>query len=1133
MLLAERVTVSRRFQRAIRIDTDLGDPLALEGFVCPQSSAAVLETMARHVAETGQGAFTWTGPYGSGKSSLVVALSALLNGNSELREEAASIIGEGTAAAVWKALPLKDEGWRILPIVGRRGRPEQLVGEALEARGLRRRGKRGGWSEQLALEALEEIARQKPDSTGGLIVFVDEMGKLLEGAVRERSDVYFFQQLAELASRSHGRLIVVGILHQAFEEYSYRLSRELREEWSKIQGRFIDLAVNTGPDEQIALLGEAISSDRRSAEPGPLSETVAALTSRPSSGDLPRLLEECWPLHPVVACLLGPISRRRFGQNQRSIFGFLNSRETWGFQDFLLRAQDSELYPPHLLWDYLRLNLEPSIMASPDGHRWALAVDALERCQALGGEELHLRLLETIALVDLFKERSGLVPSAAVLSCAFYDRDLKALTDALVQLREWSLVVYRKFSNSYSIFEGSDFDVDEAVGRVLEPMDGVDFARLNALADLQPIVAKRHYHENGAMRWYDVAVAPLAEVLADPESYRPRPGGVGTFLLAVPTLNEPVEEVRLSVRQVVGAVENWDLVVGLPQESWDCAALARELLATEQVRDETPELQGDRVARREVDARISSLRGYIESELTQAFADALWHAGHLEGERLSQAQLNGLASDLADRRFYAAPRLHNELLNRAKPSSNAVAAQNALLRRMAQFEGEARLGINGFPAEGGLFKSLLESSRLYRKGPQGWCFAAPTSDDDPCNVAPAWRAATERLESNRQRTVPVAELYEIWREQPFGIKEGLLPVLTAAFILSLRREVAFYRESVFQARVTDLDMEYLARDPRDVQLRWMDLSERSRELLSEMAGIVRTLDQDNALPDLEPIDVAKGLVSIHDRLPAWVGRTQHLSANAKRVRQLFKRASDPNRLIFDDIPQSLSDGLDLSHGDVLRTISNNVHEGLAELRQAYPAMLHRLRETLLTELQVPNASPPTLAELRVRADNVRDLSGDHRMEAFIMRLAEFSGTDADMESLAGMAANKPTPSWVDSDIDRATTELAEMAQKFMRFESLAHVKGRSDKRHSMAVTVGMSGRPTTAHYEFDITSFDRWEVESLVSKLKDALEGAGEVRRNVILAALAELSADYLDPIGADDSVARTTAKQVVDENGR
>ena len=54
-------------------------------------------------------------------------------------------------------------------------------------------------------------------------------------------------------------------------------------------------------------------------------------------------------------------------------------------------------------------------MASPDGHRWTLAVDALERCEAMGGGELHLRLLKVIALIDMFKERSGLVPNATAL----------------------------------------------------------------------------------------------------------------------------------------------------------------------------------------------------------------------------------------------------------------------------------------------------------------------------------------------------------------------------------------------------------------------------------------------------------------------------------------------------------------------------------------------------------------------------------------------------------------------------------------------------------------------------------------------------------------------------------------------
>ena len=106
----------------------------------------------------------------------------------------------------------------------------------------------------------------------------------------------------------------------------------------------------------------------------------------------------------------------------------------------------------------------------------------------------------------------------------------------------------------------------------------------------------------------------------------PHSGGVGTFLLAIPTQNESAGEACLLARQVVEQVQGWDLVVGLPQESWNFASLARELLAAEQVRDESPELQGDRIARREVEARVSSLRGYIESELSRAFDGAVWYA---------------------------------------------------------------------------------------------------------------------------------------------------------------------------------------------------------------------------------------------------------------------------------------------------------------------------------------------------------------------------------------------------------------------------------------------------------------------------------------------------------------------------
>ena len=387
MALAERVHVARRYQRAIRIDTDFGEPAALEGFVCPQSSAEVLETMARHTLETGQGAFTWTGPYGGGKSSLAVVLGAMLNGKGDLRSEAQSILGERVSSLITKAFPLRSRGWSVLPVAGRRDRPAQVIGEAITDAGLLKVGSvPQAWSEKEVLSALEEIAKRHPRVGGGLAVFIDELGKFLESAARDGTDIHLFQQLAEIASRSGGRLLVVGILHQAFEEYAHRLSRETRDEWAKIQGRFVDLPINADGNEQIDLLARAIESDCRVEAVQALAEDIAGLVQGNTLPDLAAMLTDCWPLHPAVACLLGPLSRRRFGQNQRSLFGFLNSAEPGGFRDFLSTASESDLYAPDRLWDYLRINLEPSILVSPDGHRWATAADALGRCEAQGGD---------------------------------------------------------------------------------------------------------------------------------------------------------------------------------------------------------------------------------------------------------------------------------------------------------------------------------------------------------------------------------------------------------------------------------------------------------------------------------------------------------------------------------------------------------------------------------------------------------------------------------------------------------------------------------------------------------------------------------------------------------------------------
>ena len=432
---------------------------------------------------------------------------------------------------------------------------------------------------------------------------------------------------------------------------------------------------------------------------------------------------------------------------------------------------------------------------------------------------------------------------------------------ALDDLQRWSLIVFRKFAQAFTIFEGSDFDIDQAVAQAAADIGAVDLASVGARADLQPIVAKRHYHETGALRWFDVEIVPVREVEQVVAEYTPRHGAIGGFLLAIPTHGETETAATEACRNAARMPGAWDVVIGLSPHASGIPDVATEMSALEHVRDDTPALQGDRVARTEVLARLAAVQGQLDGDLGRAFDSASWYRADGKAMPLGHAALNSLASDLADARFVRAPRLHNELLGRVKPSSNAVAAQHVLLRRMALNEGEARLGIAGFPAEGGLFASVLEATGLYRETANGWRFVAPEPNaDDPRNLAPTWRAATTLLQANAHRAVPVIEIYEVWRRAPLGIKDGLLPVLAVAFLLSQRGTLAVYRQGIFQARISDLDVDYLAKDPTDVQLRWMDMTAVSRQLLSELAAVVRALDEENALSYLEPLDVARGLV---------------------------------------------------------------------------------------------------------------------------------------------------------------------------------------------------------------------------------------------------------------------------------
>ena len=204
MPLAERVTVARRFQRAIRIDTDVDDPLALEGFVCTQSSASVLQTMAQHLSEAGHSAFhldrtlrQWEvqpsgGAFRPGRPGPRCKRRGSVN---RRRRDSHQSLGGHASQERWLAHPSDSGPPRPPRAAGGGGHTSQKLG----------RPRRNTWSESKPWTPSSGSHRGTRTPPAASWCSSTKWGKSLRPQHVTAPTSTSFQQLAEMASRSDGR----------------------------------------------------------------------------------------------------------------------------------------------------------------------------------------------------------------------------------------------------------------------------------------------------------------------------------------------------------------------------------------------------------------------------------------------------------------------------------------------------------------------------------------------------------------------------------------------------------------------------------------------------------------------------------------------------------------------------------------------------------------------------------------------------------------------------------------------------------------------------------------------------------------------------------------------------------------
>ena len=1148
--LDQFVSVKGRFARSVRSDRDTGQAAQLDGYLPTARSLEVIRRLTSGMTRAdGARAFSITGPYGSGKSSLAVFLDALLGRTSDVAHRTAVelLVEHDPATAQRLALARENMGadasgfvravitapqrepitttvLRALERGARRARvAKKLRGELDSALERAVSSRYASPSYREVRDLIEQLSARKP-----VLLVIDEFGKNLEAFADGGSegDLYLLQELAEWAAgEDRLPLVLMTIQHLAFEAYAADATAAQRREWAKVQGRFEDISYVDTAAATRGLIAAALQHDgdltynwlrQQAAKTACRGADAAGLASVAD----PDLIAACYPLHPSTLLVL-PSLCARYGQNERTLFSFLASDEPSSVTTFSHESELDDRLPWVRLdqvYDYFVESASTFVGASRDANRW-IEVETTIR-DAHGLTDPQLRVLKTVGVLNLIAAAGAVRASNELLGFALAGagtglEDATAVLARIQELRDLGLVTYRDFASEYRIWQGSDFDIGAALTSARRQVQSDSIAdTIVGTLPLRPVVASRHSITRNTMRAF-------ARTFADDTTESvstPRPGdvcdGVLVYALAPGTRPTPADR-DVPVVVIEPDREQLNTLVAATVE---LAALRRVLVDPNLADD-------DRAARRELAERLALARQVLEQRVDSAYGpDGTWiwinPPGDAEERRLSPRRASDALSEVFDEVYRHGPEVKYEAINRAELTSQGAKARRILLEAALtpSLRSQHRLGLEGDGPEIGMYRAVLEDSGIHQ----------PDHGLNSSRIAEAWAPVWSHLNATLKGAtgdaISAAHVLDEIMRPPFGLRQGVATVLLTAALIHNAHDIAIYEHGTFKPRFDAAMSERLVRNPNNFAVKHLAASgtnsKRSRALQHLSEAVADAIGAPK--PDRPTVlaTVMLLLRPFHTHATSYTRRTKQFAAawgardatteqvaTLRAVRDALVSTQEPDILLFDALPAAVGLGPLTASGrgagamraSEIERFARCVADSVRRINSAYDELCRHILDVILAATQAKDTT--MLAGDAAHIDDLQVVSSQVRTFAGLARMADSLDATSFAQQVATAVTGTPPSEWADSDIPGAVSRIRETASSFRRVAALAQ-----------ASRAQPGGEPFDA-IAIDITSTDGRHLPEVVA-IRDSDRAALSDTVKVILH-------DARDTFGDDQAATR------------
>ncbi len=854
--------------------------------------------------QSGIHSFSIIGTYGTGKSSFLIALEKDLTQNSHALVSNKSVFANA-------------DSFEFLNIVGDYASMATLLAHKLHIA--------DADNKNIFTELGKRLTKLKSKNKF-LFIFVDEFGKILEHAANTNPEreLYFLQTLSEFVNVSTRNVILITTLHQNFGAYSQKLSEAQRNEWIKVKGRFKELVFAEPVEQLLFLAAENISSHRSlnlDAQDNFLNIYSLAKKSKIVGESLSvKTSKKLYPLDPISASCL-TLSIQRYGQNERTLFTFLNDAGDNSIQNF--KSDINLTYNLAVVYDYISYNLYSALAETNlDSTNWRAISVAIERVGsgilAKNYIESAEKIVKTIGMLNLF--HAGVVVDKYFLTtyaeCALGISNAEPIIEKLVSNK---IIRYAAYKSQYILFEGTDINIEDELYKAasLVPMPRLVISDLEQYVNDNVVVASASYYKTGTPRYFKFVYTnePIdTEPIGDVDGY---------VNIIFPLEN--IKENVVSVSQRCGKA----ILYAYFEETEGIVKHLYEIKKLQYLLDNV--VLDDRVAKAEILNQQAYEKQMLNAVINQSLDanndSTLWLFDGIEQHVENRFEFNKLLSSICEKIYYKTPILKNELFNKQKISSSISLARVNLLDAMIEHwqEEDFGFGETNYPPEKTIYYTLFKNTGIHRKVDGQWILGEPTSQD----ISSIWDASMTFLHKSVDKPLKLSELVKTLKASPYKLKQGVIDLWIPIFLFIKQQDFALYNGETFVLNINKEAFELLQKRLSDFSVKAFDVSGIKLELFNKYREFLNK-EQGEAITANALMDTIRPFFKFYNGLNTYAKQTNKFDYDVTaKFRNVLATAKDPCKAFLEDIPNALGyNSLNNSEfvGQYLQLIKTAVHE---------------------------------------------------------------------------------------------------------------------------------------------------------------------------------------------------------------